>query len=118
MNNIGVMEIVQGFADLVYYVPAMLLLQDVALPYQCVQVHVHVLEYEIDIDVIVCFHYALQFYDIRVRQLSQEHYLTVNALGVGGVGECIEVFLKSFQAFCFAILNLPYMPVRATSDLF
>ena len=52
MDNIRVMKIVECFANLVYDVPTMLLLQDVALPDQGVQVHVHVLEHQIDVDML------------------------------------------------------------------
>lgn len=94
MDDVRVVQIVQGFADLVDNISLMLFLQDVALTNQSVQVHIHMLKYEIDVDVVVCFHYSLQLYDIRMGQLPQKHDLSVDPLRIGGVSKSIEIFLE------------------------
>ena len=110
MDDIGVVEVVQSFANLVDDILFMLLLEDVS-PDEGVQVHVHVLEDEIDVDIIGGPQNFLQPDNIRVFQLLQKHDFAIDALGVCGVGESIEIFFQSLQAFSFSVLNFPDVPV-------
>ncbi len=71
----------------------MVVAQDVLGPADLVQVGVHVLEQQIYIFGVVGPDHLLQVDDVGVPQLQQKHDLSVDALGIGGVGEGIEVFL-------------------------
>lgn len=66
MDYIRVVQVVHGFAYLVDDVLLVLILEDVPLTDQGVQIDVHVLEYQIDIHIVIRFHYSLQFYYIWV----------------------------------------------------
>lgn len=66
MDNIGVVQVVEGLADLINDILLVFLFQDGGLPNQCVEVHVHVLEDQIDVDVVIGLHDSLQFDYVRV----------------------------------------------------
>jgi hypothetical protein len=46
------------------------------------QIDIHMLEYQINIDVIICFHYTLELDYVRMRKLSKKHYLSVDSLRI------------------------------------
>ena len=56
MDNIRVMQIVDSFTDLIENVSSMFFLENIALTNQSMKIDIHVLENQIDIDVIICFH--------------------------------------------------------------
>jgi hypothetical protein len=55
-----------------------------------------VFEDEIDIDIIISFDDPLQFDDVGMRELSEEHDLTIHALSISGVREGIKIFFQCF----------------------
>lgn len=86
------MKIVKCFGHLIEDVFTMTFCKYV-FPNKSVKVNIHVLEEEIDVPVIFCPYHFLEFDDVGVTQLKQEHDLSVCSLRVGGVIEGVEVFL-------------------------
>jgi hypothetical protein len=56
----------QRFTDLINDVPFVLIMQNVALTDECMQIDVHMLKDQIDIDVVVGFHDAFECDDVGV----------------------------------------------------
>ena len=53
MDDIIVVQIVEGLTNLVDDILLVFFLQDVASPNQSMQIHVHVLENQVDIDIVI-----------------------------------------------------------------
>ena len=120
VDEIGVVEEVDGFGDLVDDVLLVALLQVgrlAVLADERVQVHVHVLEHQVDVLVVLGTDGPLQRYDVTVLQLPQEHYLPVGALRVRRVGKCIEIFLERLDHLRLPVDHLPDVAVSAAADL-
>lgn len=95
MDDIGVVQIVDGFADLVDDILLVPVLENVAAD-EGMQVDVHVLKDQVDINVVTGAEDLLQPNNIRVFELLQKHDLAVDALSISRVGESIEIFLQCF----------------------
>lgn len=120
VDEVGVVQEVDGFGDLVDDVLLVALLQvgrPAVLADQRVQVHVHVLEHQVDVLVVFGTDGPLQRYDVTVLQLPQEHYLAVGALRVGRVRKGIEIFLQRLHHLRLPVDHLPDVPVGAAADL-
>ena len=86
MDDVGIVQVQDGFGQLVDDVLFVLLLQVLVvavLSDQAVQVDVHVLEDQVDVFVVGCADYLVQLDYVLLFQLFQEHYLAVCALSVG-----------------------------------
>ena len=81
MYDIRVMQVVQSLTNLVHYIFLMFFLKDVP-PDEGMQIHIHMFEHEIDIDIVGGPQDLLQPDDIRMFQLFQEHYLAVDTLRI------------------------------------
>jgi hypothetical protein len=116
VNESGRVEVVERFGHLVENVLAMSLCQNI-LANESVQINVHVLEYQVNIAVVLGADDLLQFYDVGVAELHEEHNLSVGALGIGGVIEGVEVLLESLDLFALLVDDLPHVAVCPAADL-
>ena len=81
MDNIGVMQKVQSLTDLVNDIFLMFFLKDVAAD-ERMQIHIHMFEDKIDIDIVSRPQDLLQPNNIRMLQLLQKHNLAIDALRI------------------------------------
>ena len=104
------MEIKHGFTNLVEY-PLFVFLFKNSFPYQSEKIDVHMLKYEVDIDVIIGANDLLQLDDVGVSELHEKHDFAIGALSVGGVIKSIEIFFKGFYFFIFVVNYFPDVSV-------
>ena len=81
VDNIGVMQKVQSLTDLVNDIFLMFFLKDVAAD-ERMQIHIHMFEDKIDIDIVSRPQDLLQPNNIRMLQLLQKHNLAIDALRI------------------------------------
>lgn len=115
MDEAGGVEVKEGFCHLIEDVFSVSFGEDVFAD-ECEEIDVHVFEDEIDISVILGADHLLQFDYIGMGQFHQEHYLAIGPLCVGGVIECVKIFLECFDLSGFFIGHLPDVAVGAASD--
>jgi hypothetical protein len=106
VDEAGGVEVKEGFCHLIEDVFSVSFGEDVFAD-ECEEVDVHVFEDEIDISVILGADHLLQFDYIGMGQFHQEHYLAIGPLCVGGVIECVKIFLECFDLSGFFIGHLP-----------
>lgn len=82
MNEVGAMQILDGFGNLINDVLLVLILEDV-LADNAVQVDLHVLKHEIDVFVVFGADHPVELNYVFVVELLKEHDLAVSALCVG-----------------------------------
>lgn len=110
MDNLPRMQVLECFRYLVDDILYMHIFQD-ALGNHIMQIGLHELEYQIDIFVILCFDCLVKFDYVDVVGLLQDLDLAVSTLGIGGVLESIEDFLKGIDFFIKTILHFPHVAV-------
>lgn len=93
MDEFCGVEIMYGFGSLIDDVSFVLFSEHV-LPDESVKIDIHELEEDIYISFIEGTDHLFQFYDVRVLELLQKHYLSVGTLGVRRILESIKIFLK------------------------
>lgn len=74
------------------------------------------LEDEVNIFVVLGPDDVIDFDDVFVFELFEEHDFAVGSLSIGGVGKGVEVFFEGFQLLCLAVSHFPHNPVGSTSD--
>lgn len=116
MDELGAVQVFEGFGDLVDDVFVVHLFQN-ALGDHVVQVRLHVLEHQVDVFAVLGLDSLLQLYDVVVVQLPQDAHLPVGSLGVRGVLECVENLLQGTYRFIGLVLHLPNMAVGAAAHL-
>jgi hypothetical protein len=120
VDEVGVVQEVDGFGDLVDDVLLVALLEVgglAVLADEGVQINVHVFEQQVDILVVLRPNGLLQRNDVAVLQLPQKHDLPVGALRVSRVRKGIEVLLQRTHRLRLPVHHLPDVPVRATAYL-
>ena len=80
------------------------------------EVGLHVLEYQVQIAIVLCPDNSLQPDDVGMAQLLQYHYLSVCALSICRVLESIEIFLQGKLPMSFLIDDFPYVAVCSTPN--
>jgi hypothetical protein len=121
MDEVGVVEVEEGLGHLVddvLFVPLLQLRVASVLADEGMQVDVHVLEDQVDVLVVAGPDYFLEPDDVGVPQLPEEHYFSVGALRVGGVGKGVEVLLEGLHLFGFLVGDLPDVSIGPTAYLF
>lgn len=119
MNNVRIMKIKDGLGQLVdnvLFVPFLQVFVIAILPYQGMQINVHVFEDKVNIFIVLGPDYVIDFDDVFLFELFEEHDFTVGSLGIGGVGEGIKVLFEGFELFCLAVSHFPYDSIGSTSD--
>lgn len=116
MQQIGTVQILDGFGNLVHDILLMLILEDVFAD-DAVQVDVHELEHEIYVFVIVSFDDVYELDDVVVVELLQEYDLAVGALRIRRMLKRIEDLLEGVYLVGAPIEHLPDVAVGATADL-
>lgn len=96
--------------DLVEDEPVVDVLQDL-LPDRIVQVGFHELEHQVQILIVVRFDHIMQFYNIGVVELVQEHDFPEGTLRIRGMLESIEDLLKRHCLLGFPVGHFPDVPV-------
>jgi len=76
------------------------------------------LEYQVNILVVLGPDDVVEADDVLVFELFEEHDFPVGSLGIRWVCECVEVLLKRFQLLGFTIGHFPYNSVSSTSYFF
>ena len=80
------------------------------------QIDVHMFEDQVNIFVVLGPDDVIDFDDVFVFELFEEHDFAVGSLGIGGVGKGVEVLFEGFQLLCLAVSHLPHNSVSPTSD--
>ena len=111
------MKVEHGFADLVEDPLFVFFLQN-SLPDQSKQVDVHVLKYQVNINVIISSNDLFQLDNVGMLQFHEKHNLSVSSLGVCRVIKGVKIFFKGFNFFVLVVDYFPYMTVCATADFF
>jgi hypothetical protein len=117
VDQVGAVQVFQGFGDLVHDVFVMHLFQD-ALRNYVVQVGLHVLEHQVDILPVLGLYALLELYDVVVVQLPQDADLAVGALGVCGMLESVEDLFEGVDALVGLLLDFPDVPVCTAAHFF
>ena len=100
------MEIVNSFCCLIDDISFMLISKHI-FSNKGVQVDVHEFKKNVDVPLVARPDYLLQFNDVRVLELLQEHYFSVGSLSICRVLKCIEVLLQGKRTVSSAIHDLP-----------
>ena len=117
MNESTGVKVEHGFADLVEDPLFVFFLQN-SLSDQSKQIDVHVLEYQVNIDVIIGANDLLQLDNVRMFQFHEKHDLSVGSLSICRVIKGVKIFFKSFNFLVLVVDYFPYMTVGATADFF
>ena len=104
------MQILYRLAELIHYELLVCVLKDPCLDH-AMQVLLHVVEYQVDIEVVRCLHDVLQPDYVRMVELRQEHHFAVSPLTVSFVLKRLENFLKCDLLASFFVLRLPHNPI-------
>ena len=88
------------------------------LAYGIMQICFHKLEYQIQILIVLCFYYVMQFDDIIVIELVQKHDFTIGSLSISRVLKSIEYFFKCQSLTVLFVCDFPDMSIGPTTNFF
>jgi hypothetical protein len=71
---------------------------------------------QVNIFVVLGSDDIIDFDDVFVFKLFEEHDFAVGSLGIGRVGKGVKVLFQGFELFCLAISHLPNDSVSPTTD--
>ena len=109
------MHILQAFDQLVDDVPLVDVLQDVG-PNHGVEICVHIIEYQVNVSVILCPDDVQQSDNVVMSiQLLEEDNLPECTLGISGILKGIKILFESNYFLCFFIDCLPHNSVGSFS---
>ena len=81
------------------------------------KISLHVLKYNVNIFAILTYKHFIDGNNIWMMKLNKEHDFSVGSLSISRIMKCIEVFLKSFYPFGFAVNYFKNMAIGSTSNL-
>jgi hypothetical protein len=119
MNDVGVVKVQNGFCKLVndvLFVSFLEVFVIAILSDKCMKVYIHVFEDKINVFVILGSDDVINFDDILVFELFEEHDFAVGSLGISGVGKGVKILFKGFKLFGFAVSDFPDDSVSSTSN--
>ena len=99
MDDCTAVEVFECFGELVDDEADVYIFED-AFGDDVMEVCFHELKQQVDVFVVVCANSVHQLYDTRVVELFKDLNLSVGALCVCCMLECIENFLKGKHALC------------------
>ena len=117
MDELCGVEVLEAPQDLVEDVAHMHALQD-GLAHQGVQVCLHVIEKKIQVLVVLCPYYSVQFDYVIVIQLVQDRNFAVGALCIHIIVKGVKYLLKSAFLAIFFVDYLPYVSIGSTAEQF
>ena len=82
------------------------------------QVRLYQLKYQVKVSVILGSNGSVQFDDVGVFELREETDLTVGALSVCRILECVKYFFESINVLGPAFESLPDVAIRPASHKF
>ena len=83
-----------------------------------VKVRFHILEQQVHIFVVVCSNGFMQLDYVRVLELFEDFDLSVGALSISSVLECIKDLFESVDSLGGFLFDFPDVSIGARADLF